>query len=76
MVAPAAFDVDKAAACDTLVTIPRSVVMQSSDVHRRAVNKKSAYSAAPTLRSNATTSGLFSIRAKARGVAPLLQAGA
>jgi hypothetical protein len=40
------------------------------------VDRKGAYSAvAPTLRSNATTSGLFPSMAILRGVSPSLQAG-
>ena len=50
-----------------------SIVMQSSAVHRRAVSRKSAHSAAPTLRSNATTSCFFVPMASLRGVLPDLQ---
>ncbi len=58
--------------CDSVIS--SSIVVQSSAVHCRAVARKSAYFAAPTLRSNATTSSrLFSI-ARLRGVLPSLQA--
>ncbi len=42
--------------------------MQCSSVHRRAVSRKSAHSAAPTLRSNATTSRWLLSMAHLRGV--------
>ncbi len=45
-----------------------SIGMQSSAVHGRAVARNSAYCEAPTLRSNATTSRLFWLMAKLRGV--------
>jgi hypothetical protein len=46
-----------------------SIVLLFSVVYRRVQNIKIAY-CAPTLRSNATTSGLFSKMAKLRGVLP------
>jgi hypothetical protein len=53
-----------------------SIIVQSSAVHRSAVARKSAHSAAPNLRSNATTSRLFVNRmAHLRGVLPSLQRG-
>jgi hypothetical protein len=52
-----------------------SIGMQSSAVHGRAEARKSSYSEAPTLRSNATTSFLFLSMAHLRGVSPTLQAG-
>jgi hypothetical protein len=52
-----------------------SIGMQSSAVHGRAVARNSFYCKAPTLRSNATTSGLFMAMANLRGVLPPLQAG-
>ncbi len=52
-----------------------SIGMQSSAVHGRAVARNSSYCEAQTLRSNATTSDLFSSMANFRGVLPKLQAG-
>ena len=52
-----------------------STGMQSSAVHGRAVAQNSSYCEAPTLRSNATTSGLLTKMANLRGVMPTLQAG-
>jgi hypothetical protein len=52
-----------------------SIGMQSSAVHGRTVARNSSYCEAPTLRSNATTSGLFLSMAILRGVLPSLQAG-
>ena len=52
-----------------------NIGMQSSAVHGRAVARNSSYCEAPTLRSNATTSRLFSLMAHLRGVLPRLQAG-
>jgi hypothetical protein len=54
-------------------TKSRSINMQSSAVHQSSTARKRAYFAeyvlfAPTLRSNATTSSLFRIMAKSRGV--------
>ena len=47
-----------------------SIGMQSSAVHGRAVARNSSYCEAPTLRSNASTSGLFCLVADVRGGLP------
>ncbi len=54
-----------------------SIVLLFSVVYRRVQNRKKriTYSCAPTLRSNATTSGLFPSMAHLRGDLPSLQAG-
>jgi hypothetical protein len=52
-----------------------SIAMQCSVAACRAVARKGAYSSAPTLRSNATTSRWCLSMAHLRGVLPSLQAG-